>query len=98
MAALFRYLPAHELGSLHFDRLRMLAAIVILELLMVIGGISLTLDITHFWPLAMSSLVGAEMGDFFLFAARRRLGPRRTNIQFATNAPIAAFLALSLRL
>ena len=48
MAALFGYLPAHELGSLHFNRLRMLAAIVILGLLMVIGGRSFTLDITHF--------------------------------------------------
>ena len=75
----------------------MLAAIVILGLLMVIGGRSFTLDITHFWPLALSSLVGFVMGDFFLFAPTRRLGPRRTNILFATNAPIAAFLALSLR-
>ena len=32
------------------------------------------------------------MGDFFLFAAMRRLGPWRTNILFATNAPIAACL------
>jgi hypothetical protein len=30
MAALFGHLPARELGSLHFNRLRMLAAIVIL--------------------------------------------------------------------
>ena len=73
----------------------MLAAIVILGLLMVIGGRSFTLDITHFWPLALSSLVGVVMGAFFLFAAMRRLGPRRTNIQFATNAPIAAFFGVA---
>jgi drug/metabolite transporter (DMT)-like permease len=92
MAALFGHLPARELGSLHFNRLRMLAAIVILGLLMIIGGRSFTLDMTHFWPLVPSSLVGVVMGDFFLFAAMRRLGPRRTNILFATNAPIAACL------
>lgn len=92
MAALFGHLPARELGSLHFNRLRMLAAIVILGLLMIIGGRSFTLDMTHFWPLVLSSLVGVVMGDFFLFAAMRRLGPRRTNILFATNAPIAACL------
>ncbi len=80
MAALFGYLPAHELGSLHFKRLRMLAAIVILGLLMVISGRSFILDITHFWPLALSSLVGFVMSDFFLFVPTRRLGPRRTNI------------------
>ena len=32
------------------------------------------------------------MGDVSLFAAMRRLGPRRTNILFATNAPIATWL------
>ena len=69
----------------------MLTVIVILGLLMVIGGRSFTLDTTHFWPLALSSLVGVVTGAFFLFAAMRRLGPRRTNIQFGTNAPIAAF-------
>jgi drug/metabolite transporter (DMT)-like permease len=92
MAALFGHLPARELGSLHFNRLRMLAAIVILGLLMIIGGRSFTLDMTHFWPLVLSSIVGVVMGDFFLFAAMRRLGPRRTNILFATNAPIVACL------
>ena len=65
MAALFGYLPAHELGSVHFNRLKMLATIVILGLLMVIGGRSFTLDITHFWPLGLSSLVGVVMGAFF---------------------------------
>lgn len=53
MAALFGHLPARELGSLHFNRLRMLAAIVILGLLMIIGGRSFTLDMTHFWPLVL---------------------------------------------
>ena len=92
MAALFGHLAAHELASLHFNRLRMLAAILILGLLMIIVGRSFALDITHFWPFAVSSLVGVVMGDFFLFVAMWRLGPRRTNILFATNAPIAACL------
>ena len=90
--ALFGHVPAGELCSLHFNRLRELAAIVTLGLLMIIGGRSFTLDMTHFWPLVLSSLVGVVMGDFFLFAAMRRLGPRQTNILFATNPPIPAFL------
>ena len=73
----------------------MLAAIVILGLSMVIGGRSFTLDIAHFWPFALSSLVGVVTGAFFLFAAMRRLGLRRTNIQFGTNAPIAAFFGVA---
>ena len=92
MAALFGHRPARELGSLHFNRLRMLAAIVILCVLMILSGRSFSLEASHFWPLVLSSLFGIVMGDFFLFAAMRRLGPRRTNILFATNAPIAACL------
>ena len=33
------------------------------------------------------------MGDYFLFVAMERLGPRRTGVLFAINAPLAAFLA-----
>jgi drug/metabolite transporter (DMT)-like permease len=40
----------------------------------------------------MSSFVGVVLGDYFLFVALRRLGPRRTGVLFAANAPIAAVL------
>tara|TARA_Y200000002_G_C22100806_1_gene422625 strand:+ start:69 stop:269 length:201 start_codon:yes stop_codon:yes gene_type:complete len=56
----------------------MLAAIVILWLLMILCGRSFSLESSHFWPLVLSSLFGIVMGDFFLFAAMRRIGPRRT--------------------
>jgi uncharacterized membrane protein len=65
MAALFGHRPARELGSLHFNRLRMLAAIVILCLLMILSGRSFSLEASHFWPLVLSSLFGIVMGDFF---------------------------------
>jgi len=92
MAALVGHRPASELGSLHFNRLRMLAAIVILTTMLLIRGGSFSVDISLVTPLVLSALVGVVMGDFFLFATMRRMGPRRTNILFATNAPIAACL------
>ena len=92
LAALVGHRPARELGSLHFNRLRMLAAIVILTTMLVIRGGSFSVDITLVMPLVLSGLVGVVIGDFFLFATMRRMGPRRTNILFATNAPIAACL------
>ena len=92
MAALFGHRPARDLGSPHFNRLRVPAALVILWLLMILSGRSFSLEASHFWPLVLSNLFGIVMGDFFLVAAMRRLGPRRTNILFATNAPIAACL------
>lgn len=92
LAALVGYRSARELGSLHFNRLRMLAAIVILTTMLVIRGGSFSVDISLVMPLVLSGLVGVVIGDFFLFATMRRMGPRRTNILFATNAPIAACL------
>ena len=70
----------------------MLAAIAVLWLLMILSGRSFSLEASYFWPLVLSSCFGIVMGDFFLFAAMRRLGPRRTKILFATNAPIATCL------
>ena len=90
VSALFVHLTAHELGSLQFSRLRVLTAFVIPGLLTIIGGRSLNLDMTHFWTLVRSSLVGLVLRAFFFFAAMRRLGPQQTNILFATNAPITA--------
>lgn len=92
MAALAGHRPASELGSLHFNRLRALAAIVILGGFLIISGRPFGIEQAHVFPLIFSSLTGVVMGDFFLFAAMRRLGPRRTNVLFATNAPIAAAL------
>ncbi len=59
---------------------------------MILSGRSFSLEASHFWPLVLSSLFGIVVGDFFLFAAMLRRGPRRTNILSATNAPIAACL------
>jgi drug/metabolite transporter (DMT)-like permease len=92
MAAVFGHRPASELGSLHFNRLRMLAAIVVLGGLLLVLGRPFTVKVDHLYLLTLSSLIGVVLGDFFLFAAMRRLGPRRTNVLFASNAPIAAIL------
>lgn len=92
MAALAGHRPATELGSLHFNRIRMLVAVAVMALLMLVMGRSFTLQSDHFAALCLSAVFGVVLGDFFLFSAMRRLGPRRTNVLFATNAPIAALL------
>lgn len=92
MAALVSHRPASELGSLHFNRLRMIAAVVIMGVLLLATGRSMSIA-TEFWPhVILSSFAGIVCGDFLLFATMRRLGPRRTNVLFATNALFAAIL------
>ena len=92
LASLFGHAPARLLGSLHFNRLRMLAAFFLLVLMMLATGASWQLDSSHLLPIALSSIIGVVMGDYFLFVAMQRLGPRRTGLLFASNAPLAALL------
>ncbi|WP_438996987.1 DMT family transporter [Candidatus Puniceispirillum sp.] len=92
LAGLFGHAPARALGSLHFNRLRMIAAAGILAVLLVITGRDLSFDLVFIWPLILSSVIGIVLGDFFLFLTMRRLGPRRTNILFTSNAPMTAIL------
>lgn len=90
MAALFSHRPATELGSLHFNRLRMIAAVIIMAGMLLATGRPMAIG-GEFWPyIILSSLAGIVFGDFLLFAAMRRVGPRRTNVLFATNALFAA--------
>lgn len=58
----------------------------------VVGGWS-TVETSDWLPLAVSGLVGLAFGDAALFEAFSRLGPRRTGMLFAINAPIAAVLS-----
>ena len=92
MAALVLHRPATELGSLHFNRVRMIAATVIMGTILLMTGRSFDIPPALWWPIFLSALAGIVFGDFFLFAAMRRLGPRRSNILFATNAIFAALL------
>ena len=92
LAALVSHRPASELGSIHFNRVRMIAALVIMAALLVLTGRPLNIASDMWLPIILSGLIGVVFGDFFLFATMRRLGPRRTNILFATNAIFAALL------
>ena len=92
LASLFGHGPARQLGSVHFNRLRMLAATILLIIMMGVTGASWALPFQFILPILLSSIIGVVLGDYFLFVSMRRLGPRRTGILFAANAPIAACL------
>jgi drug/metabolite transporter (DMT)-like permease len=65
-------------------------ALVIIGLL--VGGWR-TVEATDWLPLAVSGFVGLALGDAALFEAFARLGPRRTGILFAANAPLTAIIS-----
>lgn len=93
LAGLFSHQAVLRFGSLHFNRLRMLAAAFLLVVMIALTDGSFVLPMAFWQPVLFSAVVGVVLGDYFLFVAMRRLGPRRTAILFAGNAPIAAILS-----
>ena len=92
MAALVSHRPATELGSLHFNRVRMIVATLIMGSLLIVSGRPVAIPPEFWLPIVLSAVTGVVLGDFFLFVTMRRLGPRRTNVLFATNAVFAAII------
>ena len=92
MAALVSHRPATELGSLHFNRVRMIVATLIMGTLLILSGRPVAIPPEFWLPIVLSAVTGFVLGDFFLFVTMRRLGPRRTNVLFATNAVFAAII------
>jgi drug/metabolite transporter (DMT)-like permease len=81
-----------HLGPLHFNCWRLGAALLALLALVGFRG-SPTLPTTgQSFALAVSSIVGIVAGDSFIYAAMRRLGPRRTALLYTTWAPFAALM------
>ena len=84
--------PARALGAVNFNRTRMSLVFAMLSLAALVNGGWWTLNRDHFLLLITSSIIGICVGDTSLFAALRRIGPRRNGILFAANAPITALL------
>ncbi len=82
--------PTKTLGGPRFTRSRMIFVTITLVLIATVLGTWNTVDVRDVWLLAVSGFVGLALGDVALFTAFSRLGPRRTGILFAMNAPMAA--------
>jgi drug/metabolite transporter (DMT)-like permease len=84
--------PAGHLGSLAFNRIRQAFVAALLAVYVLASGTWSELTVAIVGPLLLSGLIGIFLGDTLLFAALNRIGPRRSGIVFALNAPIAAVL------
>jgi drug/metabolite transporter (DMT)-like permease len=87
--------PAGHLGALAFNRLRQLSVTVLLAIVVFATGNWQQLDATNLGPLILSGVIGIFVGDTLLFATLNRVGPRRSGVLFALNAPIAALLGFA---
>jgi drug/metabolite transporter (DMT)-like permease len=84
--------PAQHLGALGFNRTRMTMVFVMLVLFMAATGRFEAIQLREALVLALSGFIGIFVGDNALFLALNRLGPRRTGIIFAMNAPMSVVL------
>ncbi len=94
VAGLLAVVPSRTLGAVRFNRVRMLfMAVVLFVLASLTGGLD-SLVLQSLPLLILSGLVGIFLGDTFLFAALRRVGPRRNAIMFALNAPLSVIAGI----
>ena len=86
--------PSRALGAIRFNRIRMLIMAVGLFVAAIVSGGLSTLTTESLPILLISGLVGIFLGDTFLFAGLRRVGPRLNAVMFAFNAPLTAIAGI----
>jgi drug/metabolite transporter (DMT)-like permease len=84
--------PSSHLGALAFNRLRQASVAALLALYVFVSGRAQAVETSALIALLISGAVGIFIGDSLLFLTLNRLGPRRSGILFALNAPLAALL------
>lgn len=94
LAFIIAVLPSNHLGSIAFNRWRMLFSCLIL------GTASLTVNGYHgitvpqILTMCLSGAVGICIGDVALFASFNRLGPRLSGILFSTHAFFSVIIGI----
>ena len=83
-----------QLGGITFNRLRNVGVFIALIIGVSLAGLWPTIEAGHLGIILLSGLVGIAVGDSFLFATMKRLGPRRAQILYACNAPISVLLGI----
>src|SRR5215470_15405893 len=77
-------------GPVVFNCWRLAAAIGALVIVTTLRGSWAVFSFADLVALVTSSIIGIVVGDSAVYAAMARLGPRRTALLYATNAPFAA--------
>lgn len=90
--SLIAAVPAGHLGAVAFSRLRQVSVAAMLAAFVFVTGRWQNLSHHDLSLLMASGVIGIFVGDSLLFTALNRLGPRRSSILFALNAPMAAVL------
>ena len=92
MTGIIGHLAAQRLGAFGFGLYRQIVASLVLAGMVWLLGLGHAVDGWTIWLLTLSGFTGVFLGDSCLYLALIRLGPRRSAMVFALNAPMAAVL------
>ena len=81
-----------EVGSIAFNRLRLLLVSIILISYTTYIDTWSTIDQSFLLLILFSGIIGIFLGDTLLFMALQKIGPRRNNILFSLAAPFTVIL------
>ncbi len=85
-----------QLGGITFNRLRNVGVFIVLVCGVFLAGLWESIRADQLGTILISGLIGIAIGDSFLFATMKRIGPRRAQILYACNAPISVLLGIIL--
>jgi drug/metabolite transporter (DMT)-like permease len=92
LAGLLSAKPARYFGAMRFNFLKLIFVSLVLLIDVLLTGSWRQLSLGNGAPLVLSGLIGIFVGDTILYSVLNRLGPRRTGVLFAMNAPMSAVL------
>ncbi|MCZ7597488.1 MAG: DMT family transporter [Gammaproteobacteria bacterium] len=84
--------PSRHLGGVAYTRIRMLIVFVIMLAWVLPTGALASIPASYWPAIILSGIVGIVIGDSALFTSVARLGPRRTGVLFASNAPMTVVI------
>ena len=85
---------SREIGGLEFTRLRVVLGFFMLLAITLPTGLLATVSWSDYPLLALSGIIGLAIGDGALFITFKRLGPRRAQVLYTSNAPMAVVLGM----
>ncbi len=87
---------AMKIGSVQLSFWRLIFAVVLLGITLFLASIPLELTKNQVIYLSLSGIIGLVIGDTFLFAAFKEIGPRLSMLLMSVNPAMAAIIAFIL--
>jgi len=82
-----------RIGTLQLNLWRLVSALILIYITILIADIQINLSGMQYFLLFSSGIVGLVLGDTFLFASFKRIGPRTSMLIMSFNPAIAAVVA-----